>query len=905
MVLCTAAVTTMLLLLQCVSSVPRASAAATIDGWTRIEAESYTGSGGSLQTCNGVLCYVGANAWVQYNGVDLHTGTDTVQLNAANGGGDTKVQVWIGGTNTATLTIGGTGGWDTYQTKSLTLPAQNGVQDVKLVFVNGNLNLDWLTFSGTSTPPHNDGTVFAVNAGGNAYTASDGTTFTADTGFTGGTTYTTTNPIAATTDDPLYQTERYGNFTYKATVPNAAYLVTLYFAETYHTQTGKRSFDVQMEGTERITDLDIYAKAGANTAYTTQTPVTVTDGALDLKFISNVENAKVNAIKVSLAGPAAAFTYTPAKPVPHETVTFDGSTSSDADGTITAYAWNFGDGTTGTGQKATHTYTAAGDYKVTLTVTDNDGKSGSQSQTVKVYSGDPVSAFTVSPEFPKPGETVTVDASGSFDPDGTISAYKIDFGDGATAGTRTATHKYAGEGSYTVTVTVTDNDGHTGSAKKTISVSKATSLKPRVVVLTDISTWEPDDHESLTRLLAHADMYEIESIVLTTGWSIDTLNDPTKSGFISIINDTINAYEKDLPNLMKRSNQVGFAADESRQEIGYWPSAQYLRSRVMTGSRNRGVQFLGASNDSPGSNEIIKLADENDARPLYVTVWGGGNTVAQSIWRVKQDRTQAQLDAFLRKLRVYTITDQDRDSSQPLSYSSHQWMRSVSGGNLLFIWDECAWKFQNGTGKANWNQYATDIQGHGNLGRQYPKYVYGVEGDTPSFLYVTPTGLNDPDHPNQASWGGTYKGDSNNVWTDSSTCGTYNNRFYSASYNNFAARMDWAQSGSGNRNPVIVLDGDNGVSVLKKTPRQGTAVTLDASKTTDPDGNNLTYSWWIQSDAGTYPGTVNISNSSSSTATINVPSDSAGKIFHVILEVKDNGEHNLSDYRRIVFEPTS
>jgi len=61
--------------------------------------------------------------------------------------------------------------------------------------------------------------------------------------------------------------------------------------------------------------------------------------------------------------------------------------------------------------------------------------------------------------------------------------------------------------------------------------------------------------------------------------------------------------------------------------------------------------------------------------------------------------------------------------------------------DLFFIWDESAWHFQNGTGSRNWQQYAEHIQGHGNLGGRYPKYKYGVEGDTPSFLYIWPNGL--------------------------------------------------------------------------------------------------------------------------------------------------------------------
>ena len=443
----------------------------------------------------------------------------------------------------------------------------------------------------------------------------------------------------------------------------------------------------------------------------------------------------------------------------------------------------------------------------------------------------------------------------------------------------------------------------------------ATPLKPRIVVLTDISTWEPDDHESLIRLLVHADMYEIEGLVYTTGWSIDDAE--KHKSFMDIIRRAIDAYEKDLPNLLKRSGQTDFLRDESRQEIGYWPSPDYLRNRTMMGSKYRGMKYIGADNNSDGSNLIIDQADEDDDRPIWVTLWGGGNTLAQAIWQVQQSRTDAELKAFLHKIRVYAITDQDRhyNGSEGYEVSSHQWMRREFEKDLFFIWDECAWMFQNGTGKNNWDEYATHIQKHGNLGNIYPKYRYGVEGDTPSFLHLMPNGLNNPGDPTQCSWGGysiwqkgadqkTYAYTNQRGTTAYSTCQKYEKHLYPATFNNFAARMDWAKDGKGNRNPVVIIDDNEGIEILTKKPQPGTAVTLDASGTYDPDNDDLTFNWWIQPEAGTYSKNVTISNSKSSVATINVPSDSEGKIFHVICEVTDNSMHNLTSYRRIIFEPT-
>ncbi len=206
--------------------------------------------------------------------------------------------------------------------------------------------------------------------------------------------------------------------------------------------------------------------------------------------------------------------------------------------------------------------------------------------------------------------------------------------------------------------------------------SEKKNLKPRIVVLTDIApnNIEPDDMESMIRLLVHADLFQIEALIATTGWS-------NTGGLerIDLMHEALNAYEKDLPNLKKHSDQKKFIQDESTQQIGYWPSPDYLRSQTVLGSTKMGMGYIGEGNDSQGSNLIIEMADKNDNRPIWISVWGGDNTFAQAIWRVKQDRTLEELKSFLNKFRIYTITDQDRPWSRgdTINYtnSSHQWMK--------------------------------------------------------------------------------------------------------------------------------------------------------------------------------------------------------------------------------------
>ena len=146
--------------------------------------------------------------------------------------------------------------------------------------------------------PSSDGGLFAVNVGGAQYVDGTGVVYQGDTGFSGGKTYASTVAIAGTEDPQLYQTERYGSFTYALPVPDGEYLVTLKFAEVYFTQPGQRLFNVTMEGAEVIHELDLVAEAGLKTAYDVTLPVQVTDGVLDLGFTSVIGGAKVNAIVV-------------------------------------------------------------------------------------------------------------------------------------------------------------------------------------------------------------------------------------------------------------------------------------------------------------------------------------------------------------------------------------------------------------------------------------------------------------------------------------------------------------------------------------------------------------------------------------------------------------------------------
>lgn len=180
--------------------------------------------------------------------------------------------------------------------------------------------------------------------------------------------------------------------------------------------------------------------------------------------------------------PIASASATPTTAVAPATITFDASGSVDQDGFITGYSWAFSDGTTGSGATVSKSVTVAGTFTGTVTVTDNSGLTASKSVSVTISAPNqpPVvvaSATTTSGVAPL---AVSFAAGSSYDPDGSISAYRWTFGDGTSSTSADVTKTYTAAGSYTATVTVTDNQGATASQSFPISVSPDPSTVIRV-----------------------------------------------------------------------------------------------------------------------------------------------------------------------------------------------------------------------------------------------------------------------------------------------------------------------------------------------------------------------------------------------------------------------------------------
>lgn len=421
------------------------------------------------------------------------------------------------------------------------------------------------------------------------------------------------------------------------------------------------------------------------------------------------------------------------------------------------------------------------------------------------------------------------------------------------------------------------------AAPPTAAVANA---KARIVVMTDIGG-DPDDRQSIVRFLLYTCDYDVEGLCTGFGHGHYQVTHP------ELIRKAVQAYGEVLPNLRKH-------------RLDY-PSAERLRSLIKDGS-NGDPHTVGPGRDSEASDWIIKVLDRDDPRPVWFSIWGGPRELAQAIWKVSQTRSAAELAKFKRKIRVHSIADQDRTALWvKKNHPDVFWIFS----DKLFrgIWKEG----DPGPVSPAWLKKNV-LTGHGPLGPLYPPKAAGKdgvkEGDTPSFLYLAPNGLSDPEHPEYGNWGGRFRrsGSGNEYIPAKDIMGDTLDPLYpihrwrGAFQNAFAARMDWCVKpyAEANHEPVAVCNGDRTLRVLAIKTDPNAKVRLTATGSSDPDGQMLRYKWWVYREAGSYWATAPIHAADSVDAMLTVPKQASGRSIHVILEVTDTGEPPLTSYRRVI-----
>lgn len=416
--------------------------------------------------------------------------------------------------------------------------------------------------------------------------------------------------------------------------------------------------------------------------------------------------------------------------------------------------------------------------------------------------------------------------------------------------------------------------------------------KPRIINTTDLGA-DPDDKQSLVRQLVSANEFDIEGLIVATGcWKKTQSN-------TSMLDSIVDAYAEVYSNL--KVHAAGF------------PSPEYLKSISVIGQKGYGMSDVGKDKDSPGSDLIIASADKDDPRPVWVTGWGGMNTIAQAIWKIRETRSEEELQKFLSKLRLIDILGQD---------DAGAWI-AKNFPNVFYIRATEVYGWQP---PKNGDYQRNDIQNHGPLGAFYPDTKWATEGDSPAFMHIYPNGLNDPEQIDQGGWGGRFSFEkqvgirsmsgvskiNKNGETMYDPYSMYGNtkegvaaiKRWNKGYNNdFEARMDWSITNdykNANHQPMAVLNGDKTRRVLQRSASVGNIVILSAEGSKDPDGNSLSYKWSFYDAPSSYDGSVTITNDTSVKAGIEIPKNSEGKEIHIVLEVYDNGSPNLYAYRRMI-----
>jgi hypothetical protein len=410
----------------------------------------------------------------------------------------------------------------------------------------------------------------------------------------------------------------------------------------------------------------------------------------------------------------------------------------------------------------------------------------------------------------------------------------------------------------------------------------------RVIVETDAGG-DPDDEQSLVRFLVYANEFDVEGIIVNRGAARDGEN--------------LNAERTGLGIVQRLARAYGACADRLRQHDSRYPAGDEMLGRVVSGTQD----------SEQGMRLIIAAVDGNDRRPIWYLNWGtiGGSdpsALVRALDRVHADRTTEEYARF--KSRIYLSSDDQ--------FGAHTYQI----GPPFPLWidtfrpelDRRRWyhRFSAITADAGGFDLERDVRSnHGPLGELYPTNTTHrqKEGDTMTFLYLVPTGMNDPLQPTWGSWAGRYgkrpeAGDrpyyfANQVDTWRGTSHRENSlaRWAADLQNDFRARMDWCVNDRSNANhpPRVVL---RGPAIREVQP--GQRLELDASQSIDPDGDRCTWTWEFYREPGTLQVELPIEAADRPAASVTIPQVERAAEAHLVCTVRDTGSPPLARYARII-----
>jgi len=338
--------------------------------------------------------------------------------------------------------------------------------------------------------------------------------------------------------------------------------------------------------------------------------------------------------------------------------------AGDPDGIVSSISIDWGDGTTstslaGSATSASHTYTSTGtatskQFTITITATDNSGSTGAATTSETVNDRPP--AVTVSSVSPNPavvGQTVTVTFSAT-DPDGSISSFSVNWGDGSAVdslpGTATSdTHSYGSGGSFTITVTATDNSGSQGSGTSSETVSSP--LAPTVNI-TSVTPNPADTGATVTVTFTVSSTLPVSGI--TVNWGDGTTFDglaATATSDTHVYTSTGSSKSQNFTVTVSATNSAGTGSTTSQEAVNDRSPVVIITS-VTPNPANTGVTITVSFNST-----------DADGIVSGITVNWGDSTAVDSLPGAATSDTHTYASTGNLGSKSFTITVTATDNS--------------------------------------------------------------------------------------------------------------------------------------------------------------------------------------------------------------------------------------------------